>query len=129
MAQPRRTLFRLLWCLPDFANSIASVVTRLCASHGAERSGVDPERWLRGDEGERVVEAEASAERASRPPRAAAPPEDLDAITLGQRLQQCHGLACPSCQQGIAARDTEDLVATARPGIGGDPLGHRIVRA
>jgi hypothetical protein len=50
---------------------------RLCASRGAERSGVDPERRLRGDEGERIFEVEARAERAGGAPCAAAAPVSI----------------------------------------------------
>src|SRR3712207_7995030 len=61
------------------------------SSHGVGRSGADPEGGLGSDEGERLVEAEAGAERAGRSPGAASPPRSEEHTS---ELQSRQYLVC-----------------------------------
>ena len=60
----------------------ARVSTRLCPYRGIGRSGPDPECRLVGNECERVVERQDSAERSGRSPSVAAPPQHLKPVRL-----------------------------------------------
>src|SRR5215213_10953895 len=95
---------------------------RLCSFHRLERSGADPEGGFGGNEVERVVDAEAGAERAGRSPGAATPPEHLDAIAGRERSQARHRRARAGGDQRVAAPDAADLDAAPRPRVGRDPF-------
>src|SRR3954449_12259679 len=98
--------------------------------HGrpVQQDGADPEEALGGDEVECLVERhDEGSEVARRGPARATPPQDPDVIILTRVSHPGNWPAGASAIERVAPVGPDLLDAAAWPGVGGDPLAHRVV--